>query len=131
MFVCLRYVDGECYGDFAGAVFIGGRYASTIPGPEGCCYGGQHWNSTILSHAFYLAVEGGTNSATGRSVDGVGPENRALIEEIFFRGLTVHMPAATTLPRAAAVIRQAAADLHPPGSAPYRAVDQALRAAGL
>ena len=41
------------------------------------------------------------------------------------------MPAAVTLPRAAAVLRQAAADLHPADSAPYRAVHQALRAAGL
>ena len=130
-FYCSEYVDGECYGSFAGAIFIRGRYVATIPGPDGCCYGGEHLNSTILSHAFYLAVEGGTNLATGRSVEGVGAANRDLIEKIFFRGLTVHMPAATTLPRTATVIRQAAADLHPPDSAPYRAVDQALRAAGL
>ena len=127
---CRRYVGGECYGEFTGVVFLGGEYFTTIPGPEGCCYGGEHLNSTILSHAFYLAVEGGTNLATGRSVEGVGAANRKVIEEIFFRGLTMHMPAATTLPRTAAVIRQAAADLHPPGSAPYRAVHQALRAAG-
>ena len=111
-------------------IFIRGQYVATIPGPDGCCYGGEHLNSTILSHAFYLAVEGGTNLATGRRVEGVGAANRAAIAEIFFRGLTVHMPAATTLPRTAAVIRQAAADLHPPGSAPYRAVHQALWAAG-
>ena len=126
-FFCAEYVDGECYGSFAGVIFIRGQYVATV---DGCCYGAEHWNSTILSHAFYLAVEGGTNFATGRTVEGVGPANRKLIEEIFFRGLTVHMPAATTLPRTAAVIRQAAADLHPPGSAPYRAVHQALRAAG-
>ena len=126
-FFCVEYIDGECYGSFSGAVFIRGRYRTTI---DGCCYGGEHWNSTILSHAFYLAVEGGTNPATGRAVEGVGAANRAVIEEIFFRALTVHMPAAVTLPRAAAVIRQAAADLHPADSAPYRAVHQALRAAG-
>ena len=129
-FYCSEYIDDECFGSFAGVIFIRGRYVATIPGPEGCCYGGEHLNSTILSHAFYLAVEGGTNLATGRSVEGVGAANRQQIEEIFFRGLTVHMPAAGTLPRAAAVIRQAAADLHPPGSAPYRAVHQALHAAG-
>ena len=124
---CAEYVDGECFGSFAGVIFIRGKYLITI---DGCCYGGEHLNSTILSHAFYLAVEGGTNLATGHSVEGVGPANRELIEKIFFRGLTVHMPMATTLPRTAAVLRQAAADLHPPGSAPYRAVHQALRAAG-
>ena len=127
-FFCREYMDGECFGSFSGAVFIRGRYLTTI---SGCCYGAEHWNSTILSHAFYLAVEGGTNLATGRAVAGVGAANRAVIEEIFFRALTVHMPAGGTLPRAAAVIRQAAADLHAPGSAPYRAVHQALHAAGL
>ena len=127
-FFCAEYIDDECYGDFSGVAFIRGRYFTTF---RGCCYGAEHWNSTILSHAFYLAVEGGTNLATGRAVEGVGAAHRAAIEEIFFRALTVHMPAAVTLPRAAAVIRQAAADLHPAGSAPYRAVHQALRAAGL
>ena len=65
--------DGDCYGDFAGCGLHRRPVRPlTLPGPEGCCYGGQHWNSTILSHAFYLAVEGGTNSATGRSVEGRG-----------------------------------------------------------
>ena len=126
-FFCTEYIDGECYGNFSGASFIRGRYHTTY---DRCCYGAQHWNSTIISHAFHLAVEGGTNRATGRAVEGVGAADRAAIEDIFFRALTVHMPAAGTLPRAAAVIRQAAADLHPADSAPYRAVDQALRAAG-
>ena len=126
---CLEYIDGDCYFDFAGVVFIGGEYVATIP--NDCCYGGEHLNSTILSHAFYLAVEGGTNRATGRAVEGLGAANRAVIEEIFFRGLTELMPVATTLPGTAAVIRTAAADLHGRDSAPYRAIDQALRAAGL
>ena len=110
-------------------VFIGGEYVATIP--NDCCYGGEHLNSTILSHAFYLAVEGGTNLATGLAVDGVGAANRTVIEAIFFRGLTELLPAATTLPGTAAVIRQAATDLQGLDSAPYLAIDQALRAAGL
>lgn len=126
-FFCAELRNGECFGSFSGVVFIRGRYVTTL---DGCCYGAEHWNSTILSHAFYLAIEGGTNLATSRLVAGVGAANRHVIEEIFFRALTVHLPAATTLPRTAAAIRQAAADLHPPGSAPYRAVHQALRAAG-
>ena len=32
----------------------------------------MHFNSTILSHAFYLAIEGGTNRTSGQSVQGVG-----------------------------------------------------------
>ena len=126
--VCLDHVEGECYGEFTGVIFVRGKYEMTVP--DYCCYGGEHLNSTILSHAFYLAVEGGVNQATGGAVDGVGPADRAAIERIFFRALTVHMPAATTLPRSVAAIRQAADDLHPADSAPYRAVHQALGAAG-
>ena len=120
--------DNDCLPEYSGAVFIDAAYVGEFR--DSCCYGAEHLNSTILSHAFYLAVEGGTNLATGHAVEGVGAANRRAIEEIFFRALTVHMPAATTLPQTAARIREAAADLHPPDSAPYRAVHQALRAAG-
>ena len=68
-FFCMEYIDDECYGDFSGAAFIRGQYFTTF---NGCCYGAEHWNSTILGHAFHLAVEGGTNLATGRAVEGVG-----------------------------------------------------------
>ncbi len=44
---------------FSGAVFVGGQYSGSI-GPGG--YDGSHWNSLILSHAYYLAIEGGTNA---------------------------------------------------------------------
>ena len=39
---------------------------------RGSGYDGVHWNSTILSHAFYLAIEGGQNRSTGLTVQGVG-----------------------------------------------------------
>ena len=94
-------------------------------------YWGEHWNSTILSHAFYLAVEGGRNSSTGLSVEGVGGQNRGQIERIFVRAMTELMPAATHLPLTSTVIRQAAIDLAGAGSPAYRAVDQALNAVGL
>ena len=93
-------------------------------------YGGSHWNSTILSHAFYLAIEGGTHRTSGMTVDGVGGERRAEIERIFFRAMTHLMPAAGSFRMAAAVIRQSAADLAPDSDA-EQAVDQALRAVGL
>src|SRR5205814_10279332 len=54
-------------------------------GPDG---GGVHDNSTLLSHAFYLAVEGGRNATSGLSVTGVGGRNRAQIERVFFRAIT-------------------------------------------
>ena len=102
----------------------------------GCDNGGVHWNSTILSHAFYLAIEGGQNRTTGRTVQGVGAldsANRHDVERAFFRStaMTHLMPARTTFPLTAAVIRQSAVDLFGVGSAIHRAVDQALYAVGL
>ena len=117
--------------DFSGFVFVDGRYfGSRGRNGENFGYGGDHWNSLILSHAFYLAIEGGTHRTSGKTVEGVGGDNRAEMEAIFFRALRDLMPAASSLPVAAAVLRQSAADLDPGGVA-QRAVDQALRAVGL
>ena len=77
----------------------------------GCDNGGVHWNSTILSHAFYLAIEGGQHRTTRRTVQGVGGANRHDVERAFFRAMTHLMPARTTFPMTAAVIRQSAVDL--------------------
>ena len=113
-------------GEFSGFTFVGGRFVGERP----CCYGAEHWNSTILSHAFYLAVEGGANRTTGLSVEGTGDAGRALIERIFFRAVRDLLPPVASLPLAADAIRQAAADLDAGGAA-QRAVEQALRAVGL
>ena len=112
---------------YTGLVFVDGQFAFSLPGSG---YGGEHWNSTILSHVYYLAVEGGANRTTGLTVDGVGDAGRGDVERIFFRAMTDLMPAAATLPIAADAIRQAAADLDPGGEA-QRAVEQALVAVGL
>ncbi|MYK88941.1 MAG: M4 family metallopeptidase [Acidobacteria bacterium] len=113
---------------FSGALFRGGQPWNWHD--DYCCYGAQHWNSTVLSHAFYLAIEGGTNRETGLSVEGVGGANREKIEDIFFRSLKELMPQATSLPQAADAIRQAAADLAT-GQPAQRSVEEALRAVGL
>jgi Zn-dependent metalloprotease len=112
---------------YSGFTFVDGRF---VGDSGGCCYGGEHWNSLILSHAFYLAIEGGRHRASAVEVNGVGSANRAEVERIFFRALTDLMPAATSLPQAADAIRQSAADLAA-GSAAQRSVDQALHAVGL
>jgi Zn-dependent metalloprotease len=93
--------------------------------------GGVHGNSTILSHAFYLAIEGGRNATSGLSVTGVGAANRAQIEKVFFRAITQLMPNNANLQTAAAVVIQAAVDLYGAGSAPTQAVTQAMTAVGL
>ncbi len=120
-------VDDRYY-TYSGALFLGGRLVGFDP--DFCCYGAQHWNSTILSHAFHLAIEGGTNLFTGLTVEGAGASNRAQVERIFFRALTELMPQATSFPLAAEVIRQAAADLAP-GADVQRAIEDALVAVGL
>ena len=108
----------------------GSLRASSSPS-RGSGYDGVHWNSTILSHAFYLAIEGGQNRSTGLTVQGVAPANRHQVERAFFRSMTHLMPARTSFRMTAAVIRQSAVDLFGAGSATHRAIDQALNAVGL
>ena len=107
--------------------FVDGRQFTR----RGDGYSGVHWNSTILSHAFYLAIEGGQNRSTGLTVQGVGAVNRHQVERAFFRAMTHLMPARTSFRMTAAVIRQSAVDLFGVGSATQRAIDQALNAVGL
>ena len=98
---------------------------------RGTDFGGVHWNSTILSHAFYLAVEGGQNGTSGISVNGVTAANRDQIERVFFRAVTELMPGALPLSITASVLCQAAVDLFGDNSAATMAVGQALYAVGL
>ena len=120
--------EDERFVFFSGALFLNAELLAWVP--EWCCYGAQHWNSTILSHAFYLAVEGGTNLVTEITVEGAGAANREQVERIFFRAMTELMPPSPPLWVAADVIRQAAADLAA-GTAVQRAIEDALVAVGL
>jgi thermolysin len=93
--------------------------------------GGVHVNATVLSHAFYLAIEGGRNATSGLSVAGVGAASRAQIERAFFRAMTVLMPNAPSMTTAALAVNQAAIDLYGASSAPAVATRQAMQAVGL
>ena len=93
-------------------------------------YGGIHWNSTILSHAFYLAIEGGTHSS-GVEVQGVGWENRDRVERAYFRAMADLAPPIVTFQFMGFLIRQSALDLHGSGSAAFVAIHEALTAVGL
>jgi Zn-dependent metalloprotease len=90
-----------------------------------------HYNSTIASHAFYLAIEGGTNRSSGQTVPGVGAANREQIEKVFFRALTTMMPSSSTFALTRATTIQAARDLYGSGGAVERAVTQAWDAVGV
>ncbi|HXH25603.1 MAG TPA: M4 family metallopeptidase [Vicinamibacterales bacterium] len=93
--------------------------------------GGVHINATIVSHAFYLAVEGGTNRTSGLPVQGVGPANREQIERAFYRAFVFLLPANATFATARAATIQAARDLYGAGSAAERAITQAWTAVGV
>ena len=93
--------------------------------------GGEHINSGIVSHAFYLAVEGGTNRTSGLGVQGVGAANRAQIERVFYRAFVFLLPSSATFSTARAATIQAARDLYGANSAAEQAVTQAWTAVGV
>jgi bacillolysin len=93
--------------------------------------GGIHTNVTIVDHAFYLAIEGGTNRTSGLSVAGVGSANREQIEKVFYRAFTQMLPANATFAVARAATVQAARDLYGGNSSAERAVTQAWTAVGV
>jgi bacillolysin len=93
--------------------------------------GGVHINSSIANHAFYLAIEGGTNRTSGLSVQGVGGGNREQIERAFYRAFTQMLPANATFALARAATIQAARDLFGSNSNAERAITQAWTAVGV
>ena len=93
--------------------------------------GGVHINCTIPTHAFFLAIEGGTNRTSGLSVQGVGAGNREQMEKVFYRAFTQLMPADATFAVARATTIQAARDLYGANSAAERAVTDAWTAVGV
>ena len=105
------------------------HYSIRYTGPED--NGGVHINSTIASHAFYLAIQGGTNRTSGRSVQGVGFENREQIEKVFYRGFVFLLPPNARFAVARQATLQAATDLYGGSSPAFRAVSQAWDAVGV
>ncbi|MEZ5421352.1 MAG: M4 family metallopeptidase [Vicinamibacterales bacterium] len=105
------------------------HYTRRFTGPED--NGGVHINSGIPNHAFYLAIEGGTNRVSGRAVTGVGSANRDQIERVFFRAFTSMLPVRATFAQARAATIQSARDLYPSNPAVERAVTDAWTAVGV
>ena len=93
--------------------------------------GGVHANSGIPNHAFYLAIEGGTNRTSGIRVQGVGASNREQIERVFYRAFAQLMPSNANFSMARAITLRAAQDLYGAGSLPYNAVRDAWTAVGV
>ena len=93
--------------------------------------GGVHTNALIPGHAYYLAIEGGTNRVSGLTVSGVGAANREQIEQVFYRAFTVLMTRDADFAAARAATIQSARDLYGAGSAAEQAVTQAWTAVGV
>jgi bacillolysin len=93
--------------------------------------GGVHINAGIATHAFYLAINGGTNRVSGLPVTGVGIANIEQMEKVFYRAFVFLMPANATFATARAVTIQAARDLYGPTGPVVNAVTQAWTAVGV
>jgi bacillolysin len=105
------------------------HYSLRYTGPED--EGGVHINSTIPSHAFYLAIEGGRNRVSGITVQGVGAANREQIEKAFYRAFVFLLPDSANFSTARAATIQAARDLYGANSSAAQAITQAWTAVGV
>lgn len=89
-------------------------------------YGGVHINSTIVSHAFYLLANGGTNRVSKIKVEGIGLE-KAL--KIFYRGFVYYLIPSSDFKDARRATVQAAKDLY--GAREVNLVKKAWDAVGV
>jgi thermolysin len=105
------------------------NYRIRFLGPED--NGGVHINSGIASHAFYLAIEGGTNRTSGLSVQGIGAANREQMEKVFYQAFTQLLNENARFATARAATLQAARDLYPGNNAIANALTQAWTAVGV
>jgi thermolysin len=93
--------------------------------------GGVHYNATIVDHAYYLAVNGGTNRVSGIQVQGVGLSNIDRIEKIFYRGFVLFLGPQATFADARRATSQAASELYGSDSNERAQVEQAWTAVGV
>jgi thermolysin len=93
--------------------------------------GGVHENSTIASHAFYLAVHGGTNRVSGIAVRGVGMANLDRVAKVFYRAWAFMLGPNSDFADARRATLQAAKDLYGGGSHEYAQIEQAWTAVGV
>ncbi len=75
------------------------RWIRTEPLSTAPDHGWVHYNSSIVNHAFYLAIEGGQypRSKSNQSVQGVGAAKRADIERAFYQAFTYHLTASARM----------------------------------
>ena len=93
--------------------------------------GGVHYNPTIATHAFYLAVAGGRNRVSNITVPGVGMANIERMERVFYRAFTMLMAPNSRFSDARRATVQAAADLFGAGSPERAQLELAWTAVGV
>jgi Zn-dependent metalloprotease len=93
--------------------------------------GGVHFNLTIATHAFYLAVAGGRNRVSGVNVPGIGVSNIERMERVFYRAFTQLMGPGSQFSDARRATLQAATDLYGGGSNERAQVELAWTAVGV
>jgi Zn-dependent metalloprotease len=93
--------------------------------------GGVHFNLTIATHAFYLAVAGGRNRVSGINVPGIGLSNIERMERVFYRAFTQLMGPNSRFSDARRATLQAATDLYGGGSNERAQVELAWTAVGV
>ena len=93
--------------------------------------GGVHFNMTIATHAFYLAVAGGRNRVSGITVPGIGVANIERMERVFYRAFTQLMGPNSQFSDARRATLQAASDLYGGGSNERAQVELAWNAVGV
>jgi thermolysin len=93
--------------------------------------GGVHFNLTIATHAFYLAVAGGRNRVSGITVPGVGMGSLERMERVFYRAFTQLMAPNSRFSDARRATLQAASDLFGSGSPERTQLELAWTAVGV
>ncbi|HJS57637.1 MAG TPA: M4 family metallopeptidase [Vicinamibacteria bacterium] len=91
----------------------------------------EHSLASLSNHAYYLAIEGGTNRTSGITVQGVGASNREQIEKVFYRAYQFMLGPNSFYCDATAASILSARELYGAGSRPEQAVVQAWTAVGL
>lgn len=89
---------------------------------------GVHTNSSIANNAFYLVAAGGTNSVSGISVSGIGPDNAT---RIWYRALTSFMTQGTDFAGARQATLDAATAIFGSSSSQYNSVATGWCAVGV
>ena len=92
---------------------------------------GVHINSSIINHAFYLMVMGGTNRVSGLRVKGVGFDQMNRIESIFYRAFMFYLVPSSNFSDAREATIRAARELYGAGSAEERNIIAGWNAVGV